>query len=99
MPQYSASVTSSTAGGYLSIVDSHSTGVTFKASYVKVTNTGASDSVWLNFCTTSATTADYPLVAGTSAAVEISRSHQWLTGISYTSTAASAAPFKVLAIG
>ena len=99
MPQYTASVTSSTAGGYLPFVDSHATGIVFKARMVRIYNTGSSDGVWVNFCTTTATTGDWRVSAGTSEIITVAMEDRYFSGLSYTSTAASAAPFRVLAIG
>lgn len=99
MPQYVGLSTASSDSAYLPFVDTATTTITFKARYVRIENTGSSDGIYVNLCSTTATTDDYQIVAGSTAALTISSESLRFSGISVTTTAAAAPPFKVLAIG
>jgi hypothetical protein len=97
--QYTTTFTASTAGGVVSFTFNDSTGITLNANYVRIENTGSSDGFYVRLGSTTATTSDWKIVAGSSAAWEVyaERGHYW-DKIAYTTTAAAAPGGRVIAL-
>ena len=65
----------------------------------RIENTGSSDGFYIRLGSTTATTSDWRIIAGSSAAWEVyAQKGRYWTGFAYTSTAASAAPGRVIAL-
>jgi len=97
--QYTTVFTASTAGGVVSFYDNNSTGIVVNATYVRIENTGASDGFYVRLGSTTATTSDWRIIAGSSSAWEVyaSPGHYW-DKFAYTTTASAAPGGRVIAL-
>lgn len=98
--QYTTIFTASTAGGVVTFYDNNTTSnIAFNATYVRIENTGASDGFYIRLGSTTATTSDWCIIAGSSAGLEVyaAAGHGW-DKFAYTTTAAAAPAGRVIAL-
>ena len=96
--QYTFTTVASSSGGalYTKFAVPGATGIEFRATHIEIVNTGTSSPVYVNLATTTATTGDWAITAGSSETVFILRGG--FNGISYCSTSLAAPTFRVVAL-
>ena len=94
--QYTFTTSASSDVGYKRFAVPGATGIEFRATHIEIVNTGTSSPVYINIATTTATTGDWAITAGSSETVFIVRGG--FNGIAYCSSSAAAPTFRVVAL-